>query len=253
MMVQPSLGPSPSEGFTTVPAHDFGEIHNWTDLLSFFNHTLSECHVELSESTKRVVLFVLYLAIFVVGLVENLLVVCVNWRCPSRAGALNLHPCRLRRLRLPDGRRHCLLVCVYVAVFLICWLPYHVILLLLTLHGTHISLHCYLVHLLYFFYDVIDCFSMLHCVVNPLLYNFLSPGFQSRLLSAVVHYLPKDHARAGTGRSSSSSTQHSIVITKEGSQPSAAGPHPHQSLNLQAPSLPPNTSPTSTPQSLVSS
>lgn len=59
-------------GPSVGPASDLGEIHNWTELLHFFNHTLPECHMELSEDTKRVALFVLYLAIFVVGLVENL-------------------------------------------------------------------------------------------------------------------------------------------------------------------------------------
>lgn len=371
MSVRPSSGPGPSEGPTAAP--DSEEFHNWAELLYFFNHTLSECHVDLSEDTKRVVLFVLYLAIFVVGLVENLLVVCVNWRRSGRAGLLNLYvlnmaiadlgiilslpvwmlevmldytwlwgdfscrfthyfylanmyssifflvclsvdryftltstssswqhrqhrvrravcagvwvlsaiiplpevvhiqlvegsepmclfvapfetystwalvvalsttvlgfllpfpliavfnvltACRLRSQAQPQSRRHCLLVCAYIAVFVICWLPYHATLLLLTLHGTHISVHCYLAHLLYFFYDIIDCFSMLHCVANPILYNFFSPSFRDRLLSAVVHYLPKNQARAGArASSSSSSTQHSIIITKEGSLPTAA-------------------------------
>ncbi|XP_076967206.1 G-protein coupled receptor 182 isoform X2 [Tamandua tetradactyla] len=402
MSVKPSSGPSPPESFTNITASDFGEIHNWTELLYFFNHTLFECHVELSENTKRVVLFVLYLAIFVVGLVENLLVIYVNWRCPGRSGLLNLYilnmaiadlgivlslpvwmlevtldyiwlwgsfscrfthyvyfinmyssifflvclsvdryvtltnafpswqrhqprarravcagvwilsaiiplpevvhiqlvdsaepmclfmapfetystwalavslsitvlgfllplplitvfniltACRLRQAGQPEGRRHCLLVCAYIAIFVFCWLPYHVTLLLLTLHGTHVTLHCYMTHLLYFFYDIIDCFSMLHCVANPIFYNFLSPSFKSRLLSAVVHYLPKDQARARRhAASSSSSTQHSIVITKDGILPTAAHPHPHPSLSIRAPSLPPNTSPVSTPQSPI--
>ncbi|XDB50370.1 PREDICTED: G-protein coupled receptor 182 [Capra hircus] len=392
---------SATSGPSVVPTRDVGEIYNWTELLHFFNHTLPECHMELNENTKRVALFVLYLAIFVVGLVENLLVICVNWRGSARAGLLRLYvlnmaiadlgiilslpvwmleatldytwlwgsfSCRFthyfyyanmyssifflvclsvdryvtltnaspswqrhqhrgrravcagvwvlsaliplpevvhirlvdsfepmclfmapfetystwavvvalsttilgfllplpliaifnvltaRRLRQtgqPEGRRHCLLVCAYIAVFVICWLPYHLTLLLLTLHGTHISLHCYLAHLLYFFYDIIDCFSMLHCVVNPILYNFLSPSFRGRLLNAVVHYLPKVQAREGrhASSSSSSSTQHSIIITKEGIQAPAAGPHHHPSLNFQAA----NTPPTSAPQSLVAS
>lgn len=383
MSVKDSTGPAPTEGFTTAPASDSGEIHNWNELLYFFNHTLPECHTELREDTKQVILFVLYLAIFVVGLVENLLVICVNWRCVGRAGLLNLYvlnmaiadlgvvlslpvwmlevmldytwlwgsfscrfthyfyfanmyssifflvclsidryvtltdaapswrrhqhrlrravcagvwvlsaviplpevvhiqlvesaepmclfmapfesysawalavalsttvlgfllpfpllvvfnvltACRLRRAGWPEGRRHCLLLCAYVVIFAVCWLPYHVTLLLLTLHGTHISLHCHLVHLLYFFYDVIDCFAMLHCVVNPILYNFLSPRFRDQLLSAVVHYLPKARARADRRASSfsSSSTQHSIVITKEGAPPAAAGPRDHPSLS----------------------
>ncbi|KAM5287934.1 LOW QUALITY PROTEIN: G-protein coupled receptor 182 [Ctenodactylus gundi] len=381
--VKPSLGPTPATD------NDFTEIHNWTELLYFFNHTLSECHVELSENTKRVVLFILYLAIFVVGLVENLLVICVNWRHSSRVELLNLYilnmaiadlgivlslpvwmlevtldytwlwgsfscrfthyfyfanmyssifflvclsvdryvtltnaspnwqhrqhrvrravcagvwvlsviiplpevvhiqlvddsepmclfmapfetystwalvvtmtttilgfllpfplivifnvltVCRLRKQGWPEGRRHCLLVCAYIAVFVICWLPYHVTLMLISLHGTYVTLHCYLAHVLYFFYDIIDCFSMLHCVANPILYNFLSPRFRGQLLRAVVHYLPKDKARAGA-QASSSSTQHSIIITKEGNLPSATA-YAHPSLSC-ASSLPPNTS-----------
>ncbi|XP_021564860.1 G-protein coupled receptor 182-like, partial [Carlito syrichta] len=91
MSARPNPGPGPSEGPTAVPDNDLGEIHNWTELLYFFNHSLSECQLELSENTKRVVLFVLYLAMFVVGLVENLLVIGVNWRCSGRAGLLNLY------------------------------------------------------------------------------------------------------------------------------------------------------------------
>ncbi|XP_005079795.1 G-protein coupled receptor 182 [Mesocricetus auratus] len=390
MSVKASPGSSP----TLAPSNDFGEIHNWTELFRLLNHTFSDCHTELNENAKQVVLFVFYLAIFVVGLVENVLVICVNWRRSGRAGMLNLYvlniaiadlgivlslpvwmlevmldytwlwgsfscrfthyfylanmyssvffltclsidryvslaspspawqrhqhrvrravcagvwvlaaiiplpevvhiqlmdgsepmclflapfetysawalavalsatilgfllpfplitvfniltACRLRRQGRPESRRHSLLLWAYVVVFVVCWLPYHVTMLLLTLHSTHIFLHCHLLNLLYFFYEIIDCFSMLHCVANPILYNFLSPSFRGRLLSIVVRYLPKEQARAaGHGASSSSSTQHSIIITKEGSLP-AADLHPHPTRNSQASSPPPNTSST---------
>lgn len=380
--------PNPGPGPTSAPGNDFGEIHNWTELLHLFNHTFSDCHTELNENAKQVVLFVLYLAIFVVGLVENILVICVNWRRSGRVGLLNLYilniaiadlgiilslpvwmlevmldytwlwgsfscrfthyfylanmyssiffltclsidryvsltsasaswqrhqhrirravcagiwvlsaiiplpevvhiqlmdgsepmclflapfetystwalavalsattlgfllpfpliavfniltACRLWKQGRPESRRQCLLMWAYIAVFVICWLPYHVTMLLLTLHATHIFLHCHLVNLLYFFYEIIDCFSMLHCVLNPILYNFLSPSFRGRLLSIVVRYLPKEQARA------SSSTQYSIVITKEGGLP-AADLHPNPIRNSQEASPPPpNTSAT---------
>ncbi|KAL1775085.1 G-protein coupled receptor 182 [Sigmodon hispidus] len=391
MSVKPSSAPGP----TLTPGNDLEEIHSWTELLHLFNHTFSDCHTELNENAKQVVLFILYLAIFVVGLVENILVICVNWRRSGRAGLLNLYilniaiadlgiilslpvwmlevmldytwlwgsfscrfthyfylanmyssiffltclsvdryvslsnaspswqqrqhrirraicagiwvfsaiiplpevvhiqlmdgsepmclflapfetystwsltvalsatvlgflipfpliavfniltACRLRKQARPESKRHCVLMWAYIAVFLICWLPYHVTMLLVTLHGTQIFLHCHLVNLLYFFYEIIDCFTMLHCVLNPILYNFLSPSFRGRLLSIVVRYLPKEQARAAGGRGScSSSTQHSIIITKEGS-PTDADLHPHSIRNSQAScSLPPNTSPT---------
>ncbi|XP_004692485.1 PREDICTED: G-protein coupled receptor 182 [Condylura cristata] len=304
MSAQGTSGPGPLEGLPDT----FGDIHNWTELLHFLNHTLPGCTPELSEDAKRVALFILYLAIFVVGLVENLLVIGVSWRGAGRAGPPGLYilhmaaadlalvlslpvwmlevtldytwlwgsffcrfahylyfasmyssvfflvclsverylglaraaPSGPRQRRPPHGRRHCLLLGAYVAAFAACWLPFHVTQLLLTLEGPHISLHCYLAHLLYFFYDVIDCFSMLHCVINPVLYNFLSRGFQGRLQSAVVHYLPRARARAGARASStSSSTQHSILITKEGGPPpAAAAPLQHSGSGLQAPPLP---------------
>lgn len=390
-----SVIPSPRPISTLAPDNDFRDIHNWTELLHLFNQTFSDCHIEFDENTKQVVLFVFYLAIFVVGLVENILVICVNCRRSGRVGMLNLYilnmavadlgiilslpvwmlevmleytwlwgsfscrfihyfylvnmyssiffltslsidryvtltntssswqrhqhrirravcagiwvlsaiiplpevvhiqlldgsepmclflapfetysawalavalsatilgfllpfpliavfnilsACRLRRQGQTESRRHCLLMWAYIVVFAICWLPYQVTMLLLTLHGTHIFLHCHLVNLLYFFYEIIDCFSMLHCVANPILYNFLSPSFRGRLLSLVVRYLPKEQARAAGGRASStSSTQHSIIIIKEGSLPTAADLHTHPIQNVQASSLPPNTSPT---------
>lgn len=78
---QASPGPGPSAGVTPEPAFEPREIHNWTELLS-------ECQVALNEDAKRVVLFVLYLAIFVLGLVENVLVICVRWRHSGRGGLL---------------------------------------------------------------------------------------------------------------------------------------------------------------------
>lgn len=118
---------------------------------------------------------------------------------------------KLRSAGTAESRRHCLLIYTYILVFVLSWLPFHFVLLLLTVHSTHSLLDCYSLHVLSFFYEVIECLSMLHCVLNPILYNFLSKSFRNRFFSAVVHYLPKN--RIGTNNQElSSTTQHSVVI-----------------------------------------
>ncbi|XP_061470878.1 G-protein coupled receptor 182 [Rhineura floridana] len=351
------------------PFNEYGEYHNLTELVHLLNYTFNHCHLELNENIKRVFLFVLYLIIFVVGLVENLLVIWVNWQTRSHKNLVNLyifnmaiadlgmilslpvwmlevmlnytwlwgrflchfthyfyfanmyssiffltclsidryvsltasshfwhqHQHLVRRIACcciwafaailplpevahmeliediepvcffmapletynewalaltfltafigflipfsimavfniltarhikrgnkPEGKKHCRLIYAYIAVFLVSWLPFHLVLFLLMLEGTSIFLHCHLIQFLYFFYDIIDCFTLLHCVVNPILYNFLSKNFRGKLISAVVRYIPKDQMDQNGGESSSSNTQHSIVITKENISP----------------------------------
>ncbi|XP_074835768.1 G-protein coupled receptor 182 [Carettochelys insculpta] len=351
---------------TPDPFNELGDYHNWTQLLQYLNYTFTHCETHLNEDIKRVMLFVLYLVIFVVGLVENVLVVWVNWQTRGSKNLLNLYvlnmaiadlgvllslpvwmleamldytwlwgsflcrfthyfyfanmyssiyfltclsvdryvssttsssfwrqhqhrarrflcfgvwlcaallpflevahmqlldslepvciflapfetydewalavslattiigflipfsiiavfniltACHIRRSK-PDSRKHCLLIYAYIGVFLVCWLPYHIMLTLLTLDGSHVIFSCNSANFLYFFFDIIDCFSMAHCVANPILYNFLSKSFRSKLISAVVKYIPKDQINPKGGDNSSSSTQHSIVITKDNS------------------------------------
>nr|XP_009678419.1 PREDICTED: G-protein coupled receptor 182 [Struthio camelus australis] len=333
---------APSETHTL--GNEYGDYHNWTELFHLLNYTFTFCEFSLDENVKRVVLFILYLVIFVVGLVENLLVIWVNWQTRGNKSLVNLYIinmaiadlgvllslpiwmlevmldytwlwgsflCRfthyfyfanmyasiffltclsvdryvslttssvfwrkhqhralvntgepicifmapfetyddwalavslatttigflipfpiitvfniltaryIKRTK-PESRKHCLLIYAYIVVFLLSWLPFHIMLTLLTLDGNHIILHCTFAHFLYFFYDIIDCFTLLHCVINPILYNFLSKNFRSKLISAVVKYIPKEQASQKGADSSSSTTQHSIVITKDSNPP----------------------------------
>ncbi|XP_032939222.1 G-protein coupled receptor 182 isoform X2 [Catharus ustulatus] len=362
-MAEVTTGPMETR---TVPS-EYEDYHNLTELFHLINHTYTYCEFSLDENIKRVILFILYLVIFVVGLVENLLVIWVNWQTRGSKNLVNLyiinmaiadlgvllslpiwmlevmldytwlwgsflcrfthyfyfanmyasiffltclsvdryvtltssslfwhrHQHRVRcvvcacswvlaatipvlevahmqlvhtvepicifmapfetydewalavslatttigflipfpilavfnaltarfiRRTKPESRKHCLLIYAYIGVFLLSWLPFHVVLTLLTLEGNHIVLDCTFAQFLYFFYDIIDCFTLLHCVVNPILYNFLSKNFRSQLVSAVVKYIPKDH-RGQQGAGNSSSTQHSIVIAKDNSPP----------------------------------
>ncbi|XP_027641634.2 G-protein coupled receptor 182 [Falco biarmicus] len=348
--------------------NEYRDYHNWTELFHLLNYTYTFCEFSLDENVKRVVLFILYLVIFVVGLVENLLVIWVNWQTRGNKSLVNLyiinmaiadlgvllslpiwmlevmldytwlwgsflcrfthyfyfanmyasiffltclsvdryvsltssslfwrkHQHRARRIicacswvlaaaipflevahmqlvntgepicifmapfetydewalavslatttigflipfpiitvfniltamfiksAKPESKKHCLLIYAYIIVFLISWLPFHIMLTLLTLDGNHIILHCTFAHFLYFFYDIIDCFTLLHCVINPILYNFLSKNFRSKLISAVVKYIPKDQGSQKGAGNSSSTTQHSIVIAKDNNPP----------------------------------
>ncbi|XP_005986248.1 G-protein coupled receptor 182-like [Latimeria chalumnae] len=343
---------------------DYSDQHNWTDFEGYFNYTFLHCDLGLDANVKRVVLFILQLIIFVMGLVENVVVIWVNWHSwrskdPIHLYILNMaiadlgvvltmpvwmlevildytwlwgdflckfshyfyfvsmyssvffltcmsidrylclawawppwqrHQHQIRRvtclgvwvasliapipetvhmkvlpiiepiclflapleaydtwmlavslvtliigflipfpfiavfnvltamkiksLNRPESQKHCALIYAYIFVFAVSWLPFHLTSLLFMLHVNHVSLNCYLIHALYFFYDVIDCIALLHCVMNPILYNFLSKSFKKKFLNAVVKYIPKDKR----GEGSMSTTDHTIVIAREDTQ-----------------------------------
>uniref|UniRef100_A0A8C6U0J9 G protein-coupled receptor 182 n=1 Tax=Neogobius melanostomus TaxID=47308 RepID=A0A8C6U0J9_9GOBI len=68
------------------------------------------------------------------------------------------------------------LVHVYSLVFVLCWLPYHLV-----------SLQCHTLPL-FFARDRVSL-SLFHCVANPILYNFLTKSFRYNLINTVVTYI----------------------------------------------------------------
>ncbi|XP_020797694.1 G-protein coupled receptor 182 [Boleophthalmus pectinirostris] len=95
----------------------------------------------------------------------------------------------------PDvqDKRDVWLVHVYSVVFVVCWFPFHLILFLLMIDDINPFLFsCNTVEVMYFTYSIVQTFSLLHCVANPILYNFLSKSFRSNLISRVVSYIPKE-------------------------------------------------------------
>ncbi|XP_026860531.2 atypical chemokine receptor 3b [Electrophorus electricus] len=82
------------------------------------------------------------------------------------------------------GRR---LVFTYVMVFLACWLPFHGVLLLdtLALLGA-VPLGCTLENVLYVALHVTQCLSLLHCCVNPVIYNFIDKNYRYDLMKAFI-------------------------------------------------------------------
>ncbi|XP_041834774.1 atypical chemokine receptor 3-like [Melanotaenia boesemani] len=82
------------------------------------------------------------------------------------------------------GRR---LVLSYILVFLVCWLPFHGVLLLDTLTLLHIlPFTCRLETFLDVALHLTQGMSLLHCCINPVLYNLLSRSHRYHLMKAFI-------------------------------------------------------------------
>ncbi|XP_056131036.1 G-protein coupled receptor 182 [Lampris incognitus] len=92
-----------------------------------------------------------------------------------------------------EGHRDVWLVHVYSLVFVMCWIPYHLVMFLMTIDDLDPFLFsCNTVELMYFSHSVVQCLSFFHCIANPILYNFLSKSFQNNLINMVVDYIPRE-------------------------------------------------------------
>ncbi|KAM9786052.1 G-protein coupled receptor 182 [Neosynchiropus ocellatus] len=94
-----------------------------------------------------------------------------------------------------EEHRDVRLVHVYSTVFVLCWFPYHLVMLLLIIDDLAVHLFsCNTVEALYFFFAVVQGLSLFHCVANPILYNFLSKSFRDNLINNVVAIIPREVA-----------------------------------------------------------
>ncbi|XP_042192301.1 atypical chemokine receptor 3 [Callorhinchus milii] len=85
------------------------------------------------------------------------------------------------------------IIFVYVIIFLICWLPYHTVLFIDVLWFMNlISFSCELESFMYISLHLTQCFSMVHCCANPILYSFINKNYRYRLMNAfTVKYTAK--------------------------------------------------------------
>lgn len=82
---------------------------------------------------------------------------------------------------------------VYSTVFIICWLPFHLTMVLILVDLTQPHLFtCNTVEQLFFSYTVVRTIALLQCLANPILYSFLSRSFRSKLINLILSHLPQD-------------------------------------------------------------
>lgn len=97
-------------------------------------------------------------------------------------------------------RRDVWLVHVYSLVFIMCWLPYHMIMFLMIIDDFDPYLFsCNMVEGLYFSYSVVQTLTLFHCVANPILYNFLSKSFRNNLINTVLNHIPREATEGQPG------------------------------------------------------
>ncbi|KAG7323336.1 hypothetical protein KOW79_013038 [Hemibagrus wyckioides] len=86
-----------------------------------------------------------------------------------------------------ENRRDVWLLHVYSLVFVVCWLPYHIVIFLMIVDDLNPYLFsCNTVDILYFSFSIVQCISLFHCIANPILYNFLSKNFRANLINDIL-------------------------------------------------------------------
>lgn len=89
-------------------------------------------------------------------------------------------------------------ILAYIVVFLGCWGPYHLVLLVDALAQLGlVPLTCGLENVLYVALHLTQCLSLLHCVFNPVLYNFINRNYRYDLMKAFIF---KYSTRTGLAR-----------------------------------------------------
>ncbi|XP_037618637.1 atypical chemokine receptor 3-like [Sebastes umbrosus] len=110
------------------------------------------------------------------------------------------------------------IVLTYIVVFLVCWLPFHAVLLLDTLSLLNVlPFSCRLENFLDVALHLTQCFSLLHCCINPVLYGVLHRNYRLDLMKAFIF---KYSTKTGLARlidgSQASETDGSLVATDNG-------------------------------------
>ncbi|XP_039182262.1 atypical chemokine receptor 3 isoform X1 [Crotalus tigris] len=86
-----------------------------------------------------------------------------------------------------ERRSNVKIIFSYVLVFLVCWLPYHIVVLLDFFLAFHfIPFSCQMENVLYAALHITQCFSLVHCCINPILYSFINRNYKYELMKAFI-------------------------------------------------------------------
>ncbi|XP_063789288.1 atypical chemokine receptor 3 [Pseudophryne corroboree] len=79
------------------------------------------------------------------------------------------------------------LIVSYVVVFMVCWLPYHAMVLVDVLSFLQLlPFSCLLDNFLYAGLHITQCYSLLHCCINPVLYSFIHRNYRYEIMKAFI-------------------------------------------------------------------
>nr|XP_033802331.1 atypical chemokine receptor 3 [Geotrypetes seraphini]XP_033802332.1 atypical chemokine receptor 3 [Geotrypetes seraphini]XP_033802333.1 atypical chemokine receptor 3 [Geotrypetes seraphini]XP_033802334.1 atypical chemokine receptor 3 [Geotrypetes seraphini] len=100
----------------------------------------------------------------------------------------------------------------YVIVFLVCWLPYHGVVLLDIFSALFMSFSCHMESFLYVALHITQCFSLIHCCINPILYSFINRNYRYELMKAFIFkYSAKTGLTKLIDASKVSETEYTVV------------------------------------------
>ncbi|XP_028811388.1 atypical chemokine receptor 3b [Denticeps clupeoides] len=87
----------------------------------------------------------------------------------------------------PERRLSRKIIFTYIVVFVVCWLPYHGVLLVDTLALLNfLNFSCGLDNFLYVAVPLTQCLSLVHCCINPIIYNFINKNYRYDLMKAFI-------------------------------------------------------------------
>ncbi|XP_036397101.1 atypical chemokine receptor 3b [Megalops cyprinoides] len=87
----------------------------------------------------------------------------------------------------PERRISRKIIFTYIVVFLVCWLPYHGVLLVDTLSLLNVlPFSCQMENFLFMALQLTQCFSLVHCCINPVIYNFINKNYRYDLMKAFI-------------------------------------------------------------------